>query len=78
MVWKVRILGNDFDLAELARSLSNDQISVTKEQNDYYLKHESFQNCQTDEEVREKASRLIVILNGATLIQQWLRCKNLT
>jgi hypothetical protein len=37
MTWKVRIIGNQHDIEELKKSFSNKDISVTKENDEYYL-----------------------------------------
>jgi len=66
MTWKVRIIGNQHDLAELERSLSDGGISVAKGEDGFYLDYEPFATCQTVEEVLQLSSKVLAILNGAT------------
>jgi hypothetical protein len=66
MTWKIRIVGDQNDLEELQRSLSNTSVSVIKESDGVYLEYELFASCQTADEVRQLSSKALAILNGAT------------
>lgn len=66
MTWKVRIIGDPRDLAELQQSFSTDGISITEDKNEYHLISDSFQNCGNDSEVSEIASNLISLISGAS------------
>ena len=69
MTWKVRIIGDPRDLAELQQSFSSGPISIeSTDNNEYYLISDNFQECANDSEVSEKASKLIAIISGASRI----------
>ena len=66
MKWKIQLVGDDFDLKELEKSLSSvDGFSITKEKDGYYLSSHKFDSCNTKEEVKNKSVDILDILNGA-------------
>jgi hypothetical protein len=66
MTWKVRIICDLRDLAEIQQSFSGGWISIERTKNhEYYLVSETFQECINDKQVSKIASKLIALLSGA-------------
>jgi hypothetical protein len=67
LTWKVRIIGDKNDLAELQKSFANGPINIDSSKNDeYYLISDAFQECTNDHQVSELASKQIALLSGAS------------
>lgn len=67
MTWKVRIIGDPHDLHELQQSFAGSPISIESGKNhDYYLLADSFQECASENEISEAASKLVALIGGAS------------
>ncbi len=66
MEWMVCIKGEHFVLKELSKSLASPELSVIKEENEYYLKSRCFNQMSNADEVRNKADELLSLINGAS------------
>ena len=66
MIWKIQLVGDDFDLKELEKSFSDaSAFSITREKDGYYLSSSEFDSCKTIEEVKNKGVDILDVLNGA-------------
>lgn len=66
MKWRVKIIGDDFDLEQLAKSFSNsNDFLITKESDGFYLHSSQFETCMSGEEVKNRAKDILSVLNGA-------------
>ncbi|MCK9987600.1 MAG: hypothetical protein AzoDbin1_04072 [Azoarcus sp.] len=67
MEWKVRIVGSNHDLQELARSLCTGNLTLRPDEHgQYYLACSQFASCNTADEVLEISKNVLGLLNGAT------------
>jgi len=67
VTWKVRIISDQYDLAELKQSFSTGIISIEETENhEFYLISDSFQECTDDAQVTKIASNLIALIGGAS------------
>lgn len=64
----MRLEGHQFDLLDLMDQVRLVDISVTKEEDQFYLRSSGFQSCTRAEEVLERANDLVQVLNGAAAI----------
>jgi hypothetical protein len=62
--WHVRINGDDFDLSQLAASLSSDDLRIQKEDDGYVLTSNSLDNFDDPHGVKQAAESVISSLNG--------------
>ena len=70
MKWKVRITGDNYELEELQKSFSGlEKISITKENDGFYLSSVLFDTCSSNVEVENKAKDIIAVLNGAKTLE---------
>lgn len=66
MIWKIQLVGDEFDLKELEKSFSNTSaFSITREKDGYYLSSSEFDSCKTSKEVKNKGVDILDVLNGA-------------
>jgi hypothetical protein len=68
MEWLVQLAGDDVYLEELSRSLKNPELSIIKENEAYTLKSVDFSRQSTEDEVRKKASEILSLINGCSMI----------
>jgi hypothetical protein len=61
-------MGDKSDLAMLAQSLAGSDINISHDGQDYILMSDQFSEGDEAGEVRQKAERLVSILNGAVLL----------
>jgi hypothetical protein len=65
--WLVRLQGHEFDLEELSDRFTSADRNVTKDEDGYYyLRSSDFDQVSDPDAVRERAFRLIELMNGAT------------
>src|SRR3990172_4311541 len=65
MEWEVLITGDEFDLNELAMSLTMADPAIAKEENGFVLKSSRFGALQDAEAVRQEAELILTLINGA-------------
>ncbi len=71
MRWKVKVDGDSYEFQTLEKSLSKTDlslidISLSKDKQGFYLESKWFESCSSHEEVRDVASKILAVLNGAT------------
>jgi len=65
MEWFVDLIGENQDLEELSKSLTSEKLCISKGDQGFILKSESFKLLQDQNAVLNKAKELIAYLNGA-------------
>ena len=66
MHWKVRLVGLNCDLEELARSLVGGSLLLKPDKhNSYYLTCPQFDACLSEKDVRDVSKKILPVLNGA-------------
>lgn len=68
MPWEVELIGDAFDLNELALSMADTDPSIKKAQHGYILTSTSFEQCATYSEIEAAAKEILPILNGICAI----------
>lgn len=66
MKWEVQVSGDAFDLRELAKSLTNEDLRIIEREGHFFLKTIQLSELTTSEEVTAIMSNLLPILTGAT------------
>jgi hypothetical protein len=67
--WLVRLKGHEFDLQELSDHFASADRNVSKDKDGYYyLRSSDFDPMSDSDAVRERALRLIELMNGATTL----------
>jgi len=61
--WKVQLEGQDYDLQYISKKINSSILTIIRDNNQYYLKSDSFNQLTDDNEVRLKASELIEKIN---------------
>ncbi len=64
MEWRVRIIGEIFDLKNLSKSLNSPELCITKIGQDYFLKSTDFNSLEKDKDVQKKADKILSRING--------------
>lgn len=64
MLWEVELIGDAFDLNELALSMADTDPSIKKTQHGYVLTSAAFNQCTTYNEIEAAAKETLPILNG--------------
>jgi len=64
MEWRVRIIGEIFDLKNLSKSLNSPELCITKIGQDYFLKSTEFNSLEEDKDVQKKADEILSRING--------------
>lgn len=59
------LAGDAVDLEQLSKSLKDLDLKVFKGRDDYYLTSRNFSEMSNHEEVRKKAEKIVLLLNGA-------------
>ena len=70
MKWKVFIQGNEERLEELSKLFISDILTIGKEETQFFLKSSDFDLSTTHDEVRAKAERYLIFLNGLSRVFQ--------
>lgn len=65
-MWIISLSGDESDLNELVRSLNNENMTIYKENDTYYLKCSKIDKTTSYQEVINKATEIINLINGAT------------
>lgn len=65
MEWIVQIAGEKFDLQELSKSLTSPELCIAQEGEAFVLKSTDFNLLKDADTVRNKASEIINLINGA-------------
>jgi len=73
MKWLVRVIGDEYDIRELAKSLNLEDLSITKESDGYYLSSPLFEGLTESTDVRQKAKEIMALLNGAARLEIGIR-----
>lgn len=66
--WTVRLIGESVDLQSLSELFDSQDLSVSKEDDNYYLESSAFTPLSDAESVRNQASELVQRINGAASI----------
>src|SRR5262249_7745055 len=69
MVWLVSLRGDRSDLEALAKSLSDPQIAITQDGDEFFLTSAILEAQSNTEAVYKEAQNLIPVLNGATRLE---------
>lgn len=69
MEWYVEVTGNTSDLEQLSKSLVSPECCLTQEKGTFVLKSRSFNQLNDAREVRDRASEIISLINGAANIE---------
>lgn len=64
MEWYVRILGNNFDLQELSKSLNSPELCIFQEGQEFILKSTNFNQLKSAADVRKRTEEILSLLNG--------------
>lgn len=73
MEWYVGIIGDNFDLEDLSKSLNSPEFSITKKGEDYILKSTHFNSLEDVDCVRNKANEILYLINGAAKLEFGMR-----
>jgi len=65
MEWYVVIIGDNFDLEDLSKSLNSPEYYITKKGEDYILKSTHFNSLEDVDDVRNKANEILSLINGS-------------
>lgn len=65
MKWEVQLSGDEHDLRELEKSLTNDELRIIERDGQFFLETPRFSDLTTSEEVNAVTSDILPILTGA-------------
>ncbi len=65
MEWYVEIIGDNFDLEDLSKSLNSPEYCITKKEEDYILKSTHFNSLEDLDDVRNKSNEILSLINGS-------------
>lgn len=65
MKWDVQLTGDPFDLAELSKSLVEDDVRVREKNGEYFLESNRFEELNNSKEVSFLAADILKVLTGA-------------
>jgi hypothetical protein len=73
MEWLVNITGDISDLEDLSKSLRSSALSIIKEGQDFVLKSTGFNSLKDVQDVKNKASEILALVNGAARLDLGMR-----
>lgn len=66
MIWVAQLIGDTSDLAAISQSLTDSDINVSHDGQDYVLTSDDFDSSEPAEAIRQKAEKIVALLNGAS------------
>lgn len=73
MEWLVHITGDSSDLEDLSKSLSSSELSIIKDEKEFVLKSTDFNFLKDAKDVKNKASEILDLVNGAARLDLGMR-----
>ena len=73
MEWFVIITGDRSDLEDLSKALSSSELSIIKEEQNFALKSTGFNSLNDAKDVKNKASEIVALVNGAARLDLGMR-----
>lgn len=66
--WRVRLIGNQFELEEFPALFTSPNFLIVEEDNDFFLESDYLETFEDDGDVHKAAERLLQILNAVAML----------
>lgn len=73
MEWFVELSGNPDDLEELSNVCNSEELTIERGKDSFVLKSTELNNLKDEKEVYEKATEIVALVNGASVVVMGLR-----
>ena len=68
MKWHIRLLGDNYDLEDLSNVCKSKELTIEKNEEGFILKSSEFNDLEDGAKVYEKATELVALVNGASVV----------